>query len=156
MNNKLYVKWNEIHKLINKFVINFKNDVDDNVIKNMDIIAIARGGLIPATLISYQLGIPLVYSLGVSFYHTKNAKPRFYQKLSNPPKRYMLLVDDISDSGKTFQYVINYLCDNYKFDAYDSISDFSLYKKYNTNYDPLYCGKEIKTDKWVVFPWDKD
>ena len=47
------------------------------------IVGIARGGLIPATIIAHKLGITKVYSLGVTYYDgdVKREFPIVYQHL---------------------------------------------------------------------------
>ena len=61
-----------------------------------------------------------------------------------------LLVDDISDSGKSFNYVKNaylkkeeIICDT-----------ASLVVKPKTTFVPDYFAMNVHTDTWVKFPWE--
>tara|TARA_R100000455_G_C6211660_1_gene79017 strand:+ start:334 stop:723 length:390 start_codon:yes stop_codon:yes gene_type:complete len=83
------------------------------------IIALGRGGLIPATTLSYKLGILSLYNLGISTREDqgKYKETLVYQKpnsLSKDSK--ILVVDDINDSGRTFTAVKSILLSEYDID----------------------------------------
>jgi len=60
------ITWWEVHEMTNKFIK--KMILKRYNYQKMDIIAIGRGGLIPAQLIAYGLNVPRVHSLGLSYY----------------------------------------------------------------------------------------
>ena len=68
------------------------------------IVGISRGGLIPGVMISHKLSIPFkpVHASTRDFPHWENYLPK-----SNDSK--VLIVDDICDSGETFERLSNYI-----------------------------------------------
>ena len=116
------------------------------------VIGIARGGLIPATIISYELDIPLV-TCSVSSYHgstkselnvTEDLKISKFTETSN-----LLLVDDICDTGETMQWLSNKL--NFGNIKHKRVCIFT--KSEHTEYLDHY-GSVVPDDKWIVFPWE--
>jgi len=91
---------------------------------------IPRGGLIPATVISHILDIPLITD-----------SYTFYNKLYTYHKN-VLIVDDIVDSGKTML----------KFQNYTLLSLF--YKPETSQLKPDYYIQTADSDEWVMFPWE--
>lgn len=71
------------------------------------VVGIARGGLVPATLVAYQLEVPL--ELVALNYRADDNRPRFEapRLLGETPRlpsgQRLLLVDDVSVSGKTLE-----------------------------------------------------
>ncbi len=126
------------------------------------IIALARGGLVPATIMANRLGVRHVYSLGVSSYE-KQADGKetpgayeMYQRIptnirKHGPDDFVLIVDDISDKGGTFEYAEQYI----KQIIGGNIVTMSLVIKPETKHKPTYFYEEVDQDKWIVFPWER-
>ena len=95
--------WNDIDKLIKNICIKIKCKLK-NYLENYEIIAITNGGIIPATIISYNLGIKNIHLFPI-----RNKKV-IYKKIPffETTKKY-LLIDEIYDTGKTFQKTSIYL-----------------------------------------------
>ena len=79
------------------------------------IIAIARGGLIPAGAIGYAIGVKAMGSMNVEFYtgigetlEEPVILPPLMDASELPGKR-VLVVDDVADSGKTLKMVMELL-----------------------------------------------
>ncbi len=89
-----------------------------------------RGGLIPGVMLSHRLRIPLVLNMEevwrIDMQHKK-----------------VLIVDDISDSGRTMQY--------FKDKNFDIAT---LYLRYNSMTVPKYHAYNIDNDDWLLFPWE--
>lgn len=150
MNQEKNLSWADVEQAVNIIVNRIGNKKYDYVI------GIANGGLIPATLIAKKLKLKTL-SVGLSSYSEKD-------QLSNvtiwsnvnfvhyPPDTYghCLIVDDISDSGKTFTYLKNfYLTNN------EILSDTaSLVVKPKTAFIPDYYALSIDSEIWVKFPWE--
>lgn len=69
------------------------------------VVGIARGGIVPATMVAHQLGLPLVL-LRLNYRDDDNkprrAEPELLEPfLLNPALKRVLLVDDVSVSGAT-------------------------------------------------------
>ena len=75
----------------------------DNFLPDV-IVGISRGGLIPGVMISHKLNIPFkpVHASTRDFPHWENYLPK-----ANDSK--VLIVDDICDSGETFERLSNYI-----------------------------------------------
>jgi len=143
-----YISWKHLHlaliTLVNNMVsTGFKPDI---------IYAVIKGGLIPARILSDLLEIDEIGFVGVKFYkgiNTREAKP----ELTLPPttsvrNKKILVVDDVVDSGRTLQLVIEELT---RYGAKE-IKSLAIFVKPWSPIYPDYYYKE--TNKWVVFPWE--
>lgn len=126
------------------------------------VVALARGGLIPGTVVANMLNIRHVYSVGLSSYHLNDdgieTQQMFdvYQRLTNDNKHihpgdHVLIVDDISDKGTTFDNVIKLISSTHDV----KISTASIVMKPKTMHQPTFCHEVVDDNKWIVFPWEK-
>jgi len=140
---EIILDWNDIDKLIENICQKIKIKLN-NVLKEYEIIAIANGGIIPATIISYSLGINIINLFPIinkKIIHDKI--PAF-----DTTKRY-LLIDEIYDTGKTFNKTSRCL-------KFINHLDIFLIERYNTNSSNNHIyGKILDDHRWVVFPWEK-
>lgn len=95
------------------------------------IYGLARGGLVPAVMLSHRLKIPMVL----------NMEEVWRLKVKN---KNSLIVDDISDTGETLRYF-----DDQKFD----IATLFV-RKHTSKIKPKYSYKNINHDNWLLFPWE--
>ena len=122
------VSWTDIEEIIKKLS---KRVLELNRTFS-SISTVSRGGLIPSRLIADALNIKKIYV--------------DQNKISSDS----LFVDDIFDSGKTFNDVILRVDDDSK------IIFTTLYARRGMTYpDQLIYGEETFDDSYVVFPWDK-
>jgi hypoxanthine phosphoribosyltransferase len=116
------------------------------------VIAIARGGLLLAGAISYALGTKACGSINVEFY--SGIDERLPEPVLHPPMldapalggKRVLLVDDVSDSGRTLAKVLGLLTDEGA-----EVRTATLYTKSHTVLAPDFDYR--RTDDWIVFPW---
>ena len=116
------------------------------------VVAIARGGLLLAGSISYALGVKSCGALNVEFYTGVGERlkdpvvlPPMLDEQSLVGKR-VLLVDDVSDSGRTLDMVMQLL----KPGGAD-VRSIVLYTKPGTLHEPDYTWR--RTPLWITFPW---
>jgi len=116
------------------------------------VVAIARGGLLLAGSISYALGVKSCGALNVEFYTGIGEKlpdpivlPPLLDESSLHGKR-VLLVDDVSDSGRTLDMVVQLL----RASGAD-VRSIVLYTKPGTMHEPDYTWR--RTPLWITFPW---
>ena len=144
LRDKRYTEWKDIENNISRCIEQFRTTRFDTIL------GLARGGMIPATLMSYKLNCNNLQQLGV---RTRDVES--IQYYGNPILTgKVLVVDDINDSGLTFSSVDNYI--RYHFD-HNEINDIiycSLYRRYNTKFKSDITGEAVKDDRWLVFPWD--
>ena len=141
------ISWSDI----SSFNDNILTHIKDKNIKIDSILGIARGGMIPATMISYQLETPYLDMLGV---RTRDVEETQYY--GNPSLAgNVLVVDDINDSGLTFDVVSKYL--NYHYDRGEikEIYYSACIKRQTSKFTKGFYGAEYEGDAWYVFPWDK-
>src|SRR5512140_2713685 len=138
--------WNQLYELL----LNLAHKVLQSGKRDL-IIAIARGGTIPARILSDLLEIPYA-SLQVKLYNDMahaGAKPEIKQPLTESAKgKRILLVDDIEDSGRSLQFTADYL----KEVGATQVETATLYFKPTCAVRPDFFEKV--TDNWVVFPWE--
>lgn len=126
------------------------------------IVAIARGGLIPAGAVSYAMDVKSVGTMNVVFY-TGVGETLIEPKLIPPlmdisavDGKKVLIVDDVADSGRTLQLVMDLVrtrglsLDGTQHATVDARSAV-LYTKPTSVITPDYTWKT--TDKWINFPW---
>lgn len=116
------------------------------------VVAIARGGLLLAGSIAYALGIKSCGAVNAEFYTGVDTRlpepimlPPLLDEASIDGKR-VLLVDDVSDSGRTLAMVVQLL----ELAGAD-VRTVCLYSKPGTVYEPTYTWRV--TDRWINFPW---
>lgn len=116
------------------------------------IVAIARGGLAVSQLLSDSLTLPIASFTVQSYEDLKKQKsPRITYGLGCKLKHQrVLLVDDVSDSGKTFLRGIEHLLEMGT--KRNHITTVSLHYKPHSVYRPDYFVNQ--TDKWIVYPYE--
>ncbi|PZU47823.1 MAG: phosphoribosyltransferase [Microbacterium sp.] len=116
------------------------------------VVAIARGGLLPAGAVAYGLGVKSCGALNVEFYTgigTVLDAPALLPPdldMGYLPGKRVLLVDDVADSGRTLKLAVEMLKD-----AGADVRSACIYTKPGTVASPDYSWRE--TDRWIDFPW---
>lgn len=119
------------------------------------IIAVARGGLLPAGSLSYALGVKLSDAMNVEFYtdiHETLPDPVLLAPLLDADSivgKRVLVVDDVVDSGRTLALVLE-LLRTMGAEARSAV----LYAKPSSVVDPDYVWR--RTAEWIVFPWSAE
>ena len=116
------------------------------------IIAVTRGGLVPAALVARELDIRLVDTICVTSYDAGEAGAAAQQQggvqvlkgVSGQGEGY-LLIDDLVDTGKTAQAVRKLLPKAYFACLYAKPAGRPIVDAF---------VKEFKQTKWIHFPWD--
>ncbi len=120
------------------------------------IIAIARGGLIPAALVARELEIRLLDTICASSYEAASDDGQGAQIMRTEVKilkgvehdgEGYLLIDDLVDTGATARMIRKLL---------PKAFFATLYAKPMGREVVDLCVKEFRQDKWVYFPWDID
>ena len=143
------ISWKEIDIIID----DISQKIETSGFKPDAIVAIIRGGLVPARLLSDSLGIDDILTMEIKLYEgigVRGKRPFLRQPLTGEVQgRRLLLVDDISDTGLTLQLAQEVI----SFYMPAEVKTASLYIKPWTNFVPDFYSRT--TDKWVVFPWEK-
>lgn len=117
------------------------------------IIAIARGGYTPARILSDYLGVMDMTSFKVKHYRAAHKQPQ--ARIEHPlaadvSGQKILLVDDVSDSGDTFDVAIEHINDCAR---PAEIRTAVLHHKTVSRYTPHYYTREVKEWHWITYPW---
>ncbi len=121
------------------------------------VVAIARGGLIPAGAVAYALGVKAMASTNVEFYTgiaEVLTEPVFLPPLMDVnalARKKVLVVDDVTDSGRTLEKVLRELRDEFGNHAVGEARSAVLYHKPWAVLEPEYVWRN--TARWITFPW---
>ena len=138
LKNNYYLDWNDIENLVKKTALKIKKNN-----KKYDLImGIKNGGIIPAILISRELDIN-----DIEFITIRKNKIFTFNKF-HKDKKYLLIIDEIYDTGKTFSIVNEY----FKRFEYDYACLVSRYRIPDNN--KIVTGKVLNHKRWIVFPWE--
>lgn len=115
------------------------------------IVCITRGGLVPAAVISRELGIRVIETVSVASYHDyanqgemlvlKEITPSLLQNQGEG----ILIVDDLTDTGKTAKLVREMMPKAHFATVYAKPKGMPLVDTFIT---------EVSQDTWIYFPWD--
>lgn len=117
------------------------------------IIAIGRGGYIPARLLCDNLHIMALTSIKVDHYmaganRQREALIRYPLKADIRGLR-VLLVDDVNDTGDTLKLAVQHL----RTFQPDAIRTAVMHQKRGTCFQADYCARRITKWRWLVYPW---
>jgi xanthine phosphoribosyltransferase len=111
------------------------------------IIAITRGGLVPASIIARELEIRLVDTVCVSSYDFKEMGESKILKSVDIDDDGWLLIDDLVDTGRTANIVRDMLPKAHFATVYAKPEGRPLVDTFIT---------EVSQDTWILFPWDTE
>jgi uncharacterized protein len=141
-----FTTWPEYHLLAQKLAAAIMNHSP----KFDEIVAISRGGLTLGHMLSDFLQLP-VSTFAIQSYHDiqKQGTVTITQELGKSivGKR-VLLVDDVSDSGKTFERATAYI----KSCKPAEITTVAMFFKPHSSFRPDYYVKQ--TSRWIIFPYE--
>jgi len=148
--NHIKYEWDEIHGYCQSLGRRLKSEKFDSVV------GVSRGGLIPATIIAEEMNVRELRTVGVRSYRLrwgkKESSPILYQTCSPYLMGKVLVVDDIADTGETFEYLMEHFGKN---QAIEKIVTCSVFVRRSSSFVPNYFHKDIVGKDWVVFPWEK-
>ena len=117
------------------------------------VIAIARGGLVPAAIVARELGVRIIDTVCIASYdHTKQGELNVLKGVSADIARLgggtgkgLLIVDDLVDTGKTGALVRKMIPEAHFATVYAKPMGRPLVDTFIT---------EVSQDTWIYFPWD--
>ncbi len=117
------------------------------------VVAIARGGYVPARLLCDLLGIYDLASLRISHYHagaTRALEARIVSPLGVDIRgRKVLLVDDVSDTGDTLHLALDHLHASQPAEVKVAV----LHHKTVASLSPDFYAQRIVRWRWITYPW---
>ena len=139
---KTYLSWKDIEADTKAMTAKILQDHDSFT----GIIAITRGGMVPAAIVAEITGIKNIEIIGLSSYD--GDKQGAMQMLRKPQDigdgQGWLIIDDLSDTGNTFRHVR---------ELYPKAILATPYVKPQGQSEPNYWVKAFAQKDWLVFPW---
>ena len=170
--NKIYIDWNTIDQYCNKLAIQIlKSDWRPEYI-----VGISRGGLTPAVMLSHILEVPM-HTLKVTLrdgveedcdhnlWMSEDAIGYGKMGCLEDEKTNILIVDDINDSGATYQWIQQ----DWQSSCLPNLSEWNSVWGHNIRFAVLvnnlaskesvdFSAMEInkaEDPSWIVFPWEQ-
>lgn len=116
------------------------------------IVCITRGGLVPAAIVARELGVRRIETISVQSYHneTQQRVPQVLKPVARDiveldASRRLLVVDDLSDTGKTAELVRTILPNAHFAAVYAKPKGAPHIDTFVTS---------VSQDTWIYFPWD--
>jgi len=111
------------------------------------IVAITRGGLVPAAVIARELDIHLVDTICISSYDWQDqGGVNILKKVQGKGKGW-LLIDDLVDTGKTAEIARRMVPQAHFATVYAKPAGRPVVDTFIT---------EVSQDTWILFPWDSE
>ena len=148
---KLWYKWNEMRRDVNTLCREILLDGFNPEV----IVGLSRGGLTPGVMMSHWMQKP--------FKPVKASLRDFPEWEDYLPKKTderVLIVDDICDSGETFDRIKSYIKGpriNQPLELPVEVRFATLWWNTECNVEPHYYVNEIAKDStgtWIHFPWE--
>lgn len=113
------------------------------------VLAITRGGLVPAMIVARELDIRTIDTISVKSYHKQEQGGINVLKAPDPEVmgdgEGILVVDDLVDSGRTLEHVRSLYPKAHFVTVYAKPKGKPMVQDYVT---------EVSQDTWIFFPWD--
>ena len=142
MSNDYPVSWEDIHIAAKTLSTLLK---DKSPFKG--IIAVTRGGLVPACQIAYELGIKTVDTISISSYEfqTQTELKVMKMPIDAGDGTGWLVIDELSDTGNTFRKIR---------EIFPKAHFACLYAKpHGADVVDTYVH-DVAQDSWIFLPWD--
>lgn len=145
----VYIPWSKAIELCYKLAITI---LDNNVYPNI-VVAISRGGLVPARIVSDVLGVDELvviksryWGIGGRLYE----HPRVEEvKRALVESKDVLVIDEVVDTGETMSRVVEML----RSMGARSVKTGVLHYKTTSRYIPDYYVEKVEKWVWIFYPW---
>ncbi len=111
------------------------------------LVAVTRGGLVPAAIVARELEIRLIETICISSYDDREQGELMVLKEVPGDGEGWLIVDDLVDTGRTAQVVRDSLPRAHFATVYAKPAGRPLVETFIT---------EVSQDTWILFPWDTE
>ena len=143
------LSWEQCYQLARSLVRMLRDDGFQPDI----IVAIARGGYFAARVLSDHLDVYDLASIKVENYHGTHKSPAAhvrYPLTAEVAGKRVLLVDDVSDSGDSFEVALQHLL---QCGEPSQLRTAVLHHKSTSTFVPDYFAQKIIVWRWIVYPW---
>ena len=144
----LHVTWKDVQRLSERLA----EKIRGNGFRPEIIVALGRGGFIPARILCDRLDVKGLASIGVEYYSdigVRQEEPRILYPLNaDVEDKPVLLVDDVSDTGRSLQLALDHVLER----GAKEVRVATLHHKPWSSFQPNFYAE--KTEGWVVYPWE--
>lgn len=117
------------------------------------VIAISRGGFVPARFLCDFLDVKAMTSVSIRHYvaaATKNSQAEVLYPLTlNLTGKKVLIADDVNDSGDTLRVAIDHVATFSPAELHTAV----LHEKVNSDFRVSYKAQSLTEWRWVIYPW---
>ncbi|MEJ2508394.1 MAG: phosphoribosyltransferase [Gammaproteobacteria bacterium] len=143
------ISWTEVHRLCRRLAAL----VRDSGFRPDLIVAIGRGGYVPGRLLCDFLHLMGLAGVKVEHYtqgarREPQARVRYPLGIALQDLR-VLVVDDVNDSGETFEVILSYLQSLQPRELRTAV----MHDKAVSHFRVDYRAKRIVTWRWLIYPW---
>ena len=141
---KQFISWDQFHQDTLLLVEKIKEQGPWD-----GIIAITRGGLVPAAILSHALNIKIIDTIGILSYDEETRKKTLkFKILKNTQLKQgkWLIVDDLVDTGDTAEIIKEMIPEGFL---------VAVYAKPKGESSANIFAKKINQNIWIVFPWEE-
>jgi hypothetical protein len=158
MSEKLIVSWEQYHQTVEKLAI----QIEESNYKPSILVGIMRGAAPMIDVLSRIFKLKCAY-LAVESYSGKGIEDEqgdivFSREMSSIAPNMggrILLCDDLSDTGITFNKSIDWLTKYGPIkDKIEDIKTATLWKKQKSTFQPDYCAVKLPDNPWIVQPFE--
>jgi hypoxanthine phosphoribosyltransferase len=143
------ISWSEVQRLC----LRLADLIRESDYRPDIVVAIGRGGFVPARLLCDYLGIMALTSIKIEHYLSGSSKQEravIRYPLSTTIKDLrVLLVDDVNDSGDTLDVAIQHLNGFQPREVRTAV----MHHKTSTHFAVDYQAKRITKWRWLIYPW---
>lgn len=125
------ITWAEIENYCDRLV----QEIEQCGLNFTGIFGIKRGGYVPAVILSHKLKLPLLDFDELPWNQQEG--------------EYLLVVDDINDSGETLEYEIEE-----NLDYVPRIRTVVMHSRINDKHEANFVGETLDHNGWIIYPWE--
>ncbi|RTE87387.1 MULTISPECIES: xanthine phosphoribosyltransferase [Gammaproteobacteria] len=138
-----FVSWEELHRATRELA---RRQLPAEQWKG--VIAVTRGGLVPAAILSRELNLRVVDTVSIRSYmhQSQQAEPEMLKPVqATEDGEGFIVIDDLVDSGNTLRYLRKQLPKAKFITVYAKPAGLPLVDDYEA---------DIEQTTWIHFPWD--
>ncbi|MDM7255475.1 MAG: xanthine phosphoribosyltransferase [Paracoccus sp. (in: a-proteobacteria)] len=144
-----HVSWDQLHRDARALAWRLQGHGPEEGGEWRAVVAITRGGLVPAMIVARELDIRTIDTISVKSYNKQEQGGLKVLKSPDPDLmgdgEGILVVDDLVDSGRTLELVRSMYPKAHFATVYAKPKGKPMVQTYVT---------EVSQDTWIFFPWD--
>ncbi|MHA2386044.1 MAG: phosphoribosyltransferase [Candidatus Thorarchaeota archaeon] len=144
----LILTWEDVYNL----TLRLSERVVESGFKPDAVVGIARGGWIPARILSDVLYADTLQNIRIEYYSDvgkKGREPKITQPITGSMKgKSILLVDEVADTGDSLYYAIDHVGALGAGDVKTAVLHWKPWSRVKPDY------YMVQTESWTVYPWE--